>query len=231
MNEPTITDWISAIGTLLGIPAIIFGIFQLFRKDKNLEKQVNSLESLAKSQNDVVNKMTDEIQELSRQTSEFQFQTEHMRDANDIAKKHLEIINEQFLQNKVTTENQVELQRLERLSKIKPHFTFSGGMSSPERFQVSLLNKGNTAKNIEIIQVDNELAKFNILEKSKEIDNNKKLEITGYSDLSKTYFNSNQVPFDVELIYENEDGIKYKQKLTRQNQTYNLTNPELLEIN
>ncbi|RZJ42427.1 MAG: hypothetical protein EOO19_13620 [Chryseobacterium sp.] len=229
MEQPTITDWISAVGTLLGIPAILFGVFKLFRKDKDLERQINSLESLANSQNEVVKKMTDEIQELSRQTSEFKFQTEHMKEANDIANKHLQIISEQFLQNKTTTEKQVELQRLERLSKIKPHFTFSGEMSSPENFQVSLINKGYTAKNIELIQIDNELAKFYPLDKTKEIENNKKLELKGYADLSKTYFNSNQVPFDIELVYENEDGIKYSQKLTRQNQSYNITNPELLE--
>lgn len=229
MDTPNITDWISAIGVLLGFPAIIVGIFKLFRKDKDLDRQISSLENLAKSQNDVVNKMTDEIQELTRQTSEFQFQTEHMKEANNIARQHFEVINELYLQNRTTAEKQIELQRIERLSRIKPHFTYSGQNSSPNSFLVTLFNKGNTAKNIELVQVDNELARFFPIDKYKEIETNKKLEIKGSSNLTKTYFNSNQVPFDIELLYEDEDGNRYRQKLSRQNQNYKLTNPELLK--
>ena len=227
MDKPTVTDWISAIGTLLGVPTILWGIINLFRKNKELESQVKSLANLARSQNDISNKMNDEIQELSRQTSEFQFQTIYMKEANEIAKKHLEIIIEQFLQNKTTTKKQVELQQLERLSKIKPHFTFSGGMSTPKDFTITLLNKGNTAKNIELEQVDNELAKFYPLDKSQEIENNQKLEIKGHADFEKTFFNSNQVPYDIELLYKDEDGNRYKQKLSKNN-GFNLTNPEFL---
>lgn len=64
--EPSITDWISALASLLGIPAVLYGMGRLFVKDKEKERQLNSLESLAASQ-------VLQIDELSKQTSEYQY--------------------------------------------------------------------------------------------------------------------------------------------------------------
>ncbi|MBC7653706.1 MAG: hypothetical protein H7098_04430 [Oligoflexus sp.] len=55
------------------------------------------------------------------------------------------------------------------------------------------------------------------------------MEIRGYAELEKIIFNSNQIPYSIEVIYKNEDGNKYKQKLSKQGSGYNLTNPEILD--
>jgi len=228
INEPLITDWINSIAALLGVPLIIWGIIKLFIKDNSQERKIGSLESLAISQNNVTLKMTEEIQELSRQTSEFQYQSELMKESNFLIQKQIELQNEIFLYNKISKEKKLEFQRIERLSKIKPFFVYSGENSNQREFNVKLLNKGETAKNISIIQIDNELAKILPIENFKEYGNNQKLEIKGCADLSRTYYNSRQVPFVLDLMFNDIDGNKYKQTLTRDN-NYKITNPKLIE--
>jgi hypothetical protein len=231
MAVPNITEWISSIGTLLGIPAAAWGIITLFRKNKDQERKLESLESLAKAQSDVAIKMNEQIEELARHTSEFQYQSELMKEANEITRISLDIQIKNQIHSQETESERLDLQKLERLSNIKPHFTFSGASSSPsEGFAVKLLNKGNTAKNIEITQIDNELANITPLETGNEYDRNTKLVIKGYADPTRTYYNSNQVPFDVEIKYEDIDGNDYKQVLSRKNNKFKLTNPERLII-
>lgn len=230
MVEPSITEWISSIGTLLGIPAATWGILKLFRKNKEQERKLESLESLAKAQNIVALKMNEQIEELARHTSEFQYQSGLMKEANEITRISLDIQTKNQIQNQVTEAERLKLQKLERLSSIKPHFTFSGATSSAsEGFEVKLLNKGNTAKNIKLIQIDNELAKIIPPESGKEYDRNTKFVFTGYANPERTYYTSNQVPFDVEIKFEDMDRNVYKQVLSRENSSFKITNPELLK--
>ncbi len=229
MAEPSITDWISSIGTLIGIPTAAWGIIKLFRKNKEQERKLNSLESLATAQNEVVLKMGEQIEELSRQTSEFQYQTELMKEANEITRLSLEIQNKNYLKSAETEAQKLELQKIERLSAIKPHFTFSGGSSNPSGFTVRLLNKGNTAKEISLKLIGNEFISFRQIDPTKEFDKNEKLEINGNANPEKTYFNSNQVPFELELTFSDIDGNKYQQILSRKQNSYKVSNPELTD--
>lgn len=228
MNEPLITDWINSFAALLGVPLVVWGIVQLFLKNKSQDRKLTSLENLAKSQNDVVLKMSEQIQELSMQTSEFQFQSELMKESNLLIQKQIELQNDMYLHSKISEEKKYELQRIERISKIKPHFVFSGSNSSPSGFTVKLLNKGQTARKLSLQQIDNEFAKFSPIDENKEYDNNQKIEISGYADSSKTFYNSNQVPFSIELFFEDIDGNKYKQRVTKDG-NYRITAPEQIE--
>lgn len=228
MNEPLITDWINSFAALLGVPLVVWGIIQLFLKNKSQDRKLTSLENLAKSQNDVVLKMSEQIQELSRQTSEFQFQSELMKESNLLIQKQIELQNDMYLHSKISEEKKYELQRIESISKIKPHFVFSGGHSSPSGFTVKLLNKGQTARKLSLQQIDNEFAKFSPIDENKEYDNNQKIEISGYADSSKTFYNSNQVPFSIELFFEDIEGNKYKQQVTKDG-NYRVTAPERIE--
>lgn len=225
MNEPTITDWISSIGVLIGVPTAIWGIIKLFIKNKSLERQLGALEKMAEAQNLISQQMLGQIMELSKQTSEFQFQTDIMREANELSQMHYELANTQYLESKAITKKQLDLQSAERLSKIKPHFTISNGDSDPSSFEINLLNKGNIASNIEIESVDSEFAKFTKVKGFDDIDNNKKLTLRGQANPEKTFYNANLVPFEIEIRYSDQDGNKYSQKLTRRHQRYSITSP------
>lgn len=229
MAEPSITDWISSIGTLIGIPTAAWGIIKLFRKNKEQERKISSLESLATAQNKVVLKMGEQVEELSRQTSEFQYQTELMKEANEITRLNLEIQSKNYLKSAETEAEKLELQKLERLSNIKPHFTFSGGTSSPSGFTVRLLNKGNTAREVSLNQIGNDFVFFKQIDNTKEFDKNEKLEISGNANPEKTYFNTNQVPFEFEVSFSDIDGNKYQQLLSRKQNRYKISNPELID--
>ena len=221
-TEPKITDWISSIAALLGIPSIVFGIVRLFIKNKDQEKKLVALESLASSQ-------SQQIEELARQTSEYQYHSELMRDSNELLRNQIDLQNQIFLHNRVNDKQKAELQKKERMSAIKPHFILSGGSSNPENFQVRLQNKGNTARNLKLELIDDELVKINPLNSTKECNQNQGIEILGTANSAKTELNSNQVPFELLIHYEDIDGNRYTQRLTRRQQRTNISNPTLIE--
>jgi hypothetical protein len=216
--KPSITDWINAIAALLGIPALLFGIGRLFIKDKEKQRQLNSLDSLANSQ-------TRSIEELTKQTSEFQYHSELMKESNELLAKQIELQNEIFLHQQVTAEQKLELESRKRKSEIKPYFIFEGASSDPNGFNIRLLNKGKTAKQVYLEQIDDKQAQIRQLDNKKEYEQNTKLEIIGSADSSKTSLNSNQVSFDLILFYTDIDGNRYKQQVTRRQHGFNVAIP------
>jgi hypothetical protein len=62
-----ITDWIQAIGIIIGFPAALWGIIKLFKKDKDRQKEISSLTSLAESQAKMIEKISEQI-EIDRRT-------------------------------------------------------------------------------------------------------------------------------------------------------------------
>jgi hypothetical protein len=56
MIEALDPDWINALSSALGIPIIIWGIIKIFKKDKDQERKLNSLEDLAISQDEIIKK-------------------------------------------------------------------------------------------------------------------------------------------------------------------------------
>jgi hypothetical protein len=213
MTQPIITDWIIAISSVLGIPLIIWGIIKIFKKDKNQERKINSLENLAVSQTDITNKMTDEINELAKQTSEYQYQSSLMEESNKLISKQIEIQNDIFLHNKVTEDRKLELQEMERLSKIKPHFTFNTGSSNSKQITLKLKNKGATAKNLRFEKVSGEFIHFSKLNSEVEVDNGNIIEITGNINSNAAGFNNLQRRYELVLFYEDSDDHTYKQRI------------------
>jgi len=61
-SDIPITDWIQAIGIIIGFPAALWGIIQLFMKDKARQKEIGSLASLAQSQAKMLEKMSEQIE-------------------------------------------------------------------------------------------------------------------------------------------------------------------------
>lgn len=222
-TEPKITDWISSIAALLGIPSIVYGIVRLFIKNKDQEKKLVALESLASSQ-------SQQIEELAKQTSEYQHHSELMRESNELSRIRVELQNQNFLHNRVNDEQKAELQNKERRLAIKPHFILSSGSSSsPENFQIRLQNKGNMARNLKLEVTDDEPVKIKPLDPTRECNQNQGIEILGTADSAKTELNSNQVPFGLLVHYEDINGNRYTQRLTRRQQRTNISNPTLIE--
>jgi hypothetical protein len=87
MTSPSITDWISAVTSILGIPIYIWGIIKIFKKDKAQVRKLNALEDLAHTQNEVAIRITEEINELAKQTSEYQYQSSLMEESNKFVGK------------------------------------------------------------------------------------------------------------------------------------------------
>jgi multidrug efflux pump subunit AcrA (membrane-fusion protein) len=216
--EPSIPDWISAIASLLGIPALLFGIGRLFIKDKEKQRQLNSLDSLASTQ-------AQSIEELTKQTSEYQYHSTLMKESNDLLARQIELQNEIFLHQQVTTEQKADLEQRKRKAEIKPHFIFDGASSNPDGFSLRLLNKGKTARQVTFDKVDDEQAQIRSIDINKEYDQNTKLEITGNANRTKTNLNSNQVSFNIILKYSDVDGNNYKQEVSRRQHSFNITNP------
>ncbi len=86
-----ITELISAIGVLLGIPAAIWGIFKLFLKDKKTEKKLNALEEIVKEQNKLNTNIEKQVSELKKHTDELHTQSLYKSDENFMREEALEL--------------------------------------------------------------------------------------------------------------------------------------------
>ena len=225
MAEPLITDWINSIASLVGVPIVLGGIYKLFIKDKNQERKLSSLEKLAVSQDDMIKKMTEQINELSKQTSEYQYQSELMQESNGLIGKQIDLQNDIFLHNKGVEDKKLEIQKIKRLSEIKPHFINNGGGSNSSNISITLKNKGKTAKNISLKKIHGEFINFQKLNSEIEIDNGKNIEIKGNITPSGRNQNNGNRVYEIELTYENVDGNKYKQKIENRK----IGNPELIK--
>lgn len=224
MTEPLITDWINSIAALIGIPIVVWGIIKLFIKDKNQERKLSLLEKLAVSQDEMIKKMTEQIIELSKQTSEYQYQSELMQESNGLISKQIELQNDIFLHNKGIEEKKLEIQKIKRLSEIKPHFINNGGSSNSSNLSLALKNKGNTAKNLSLIKLSGEYIVFQKLNSELEIDNGRDIEIKANITPSGRYGDNGSRIYELELAYENIDGNKYMQKIINGK----IGNPELI---
>lgn len=213
--ESTVTDWIQAIGVLLGVPVGIWSIISLFRKDKEKEKQLNSLNSIAFSQNEIIIKLSEQIEQLSIQSSEFQYQNSLMKDANVLLEKQIELQYDFYIHGKEVEGKKLELERNKRLSEIKPHFISSTSHSSPDMFDFKLENKGGDAKKIKIQKVESKFVQFNSLPENFSIDKLGYFNISGTPNAYNTYFNGNSVTFDINLEFEDIDGNAYFQNIKR----------------
>jgi len=225
MTHPSIPDWISAISSFLGIPLIIWGIIKIFKKDKAQERKLTALENLAVSQNEVINKMTEEINELAKQTSEYQYQSSLMEQSNKLIGKQIEIQNDIFLHNKVTEQRKQELQEIERMNKVKPHFTFTMGTSSSINMMIKLKNKGATAKKLRIEKIGGDFIQFRNLKFEDDIENGKIIEISANINSNAPGFNNLQRAYELELFFEDIDGRAYKQRLINNR----INNPEKID--
>lgn len=205
------TDWISAIGTLIGIPVAGWGIFKLFIKDKDQVQKLKFIE--------------EQVEEFRKQTSQFELQTQLMIESNQLLEKQLQFQSEVYLQTKSKEAVQEELEKQKRKNDIKPRFMFYGANGSGANFTVKLINKGGNAENIKINSVNTDFVSMVPLKENLNIDSEHILSLSGIANPSKTYFNSNQVPCEILISFMNIDGDRYLQKITKSYNGYQVGNP------
>ena len=194
----TITDWIQAIGALIAIIAAIIGFIQLLIKDKDKQKQIDSLKLLAQqsvNQSEQLSAQVDQMIEGNR------LQTEYIR----LFEKSITISETDF----ELMEKQRKLGEDRRKFEIRPRFEFYGMTKTPERIQLDLINKGAIAKiiaseNLEGNSLSNTINKLI----DKEISKNEKLTM---KFLPLSGFITDECYVKVKIVYEDIDKNKYYQ--------------------
>ncbi len=128
-------DLMQAIGVLVALPAAVWGIINLFKKDKEKQKQINSLIKLA--------------EESSSQTVILSGQLEKMTESNKIQTEYLELFGKYISAAEQSVELQKEQRELDlkkRKSEIKPRIKKDGATSSSTQSTIHIKNIGGYAK-------------------------------------------------------------------------------------
>ncbi|EPR69876.1 hypothetical protein [Cyclobacterium qasimii] len=213
MNEPAITDWITAVAALIGIGPIVWGLVKLVLRDKEKEERLRFVQG--------------QLDELKRQTSEFQYQSTLMSEANALLEKQVNLQAEIYLKTQDIEGKKAEIEKMKRISDVKPHFILYTASSRPNTFKISLKNNGATAENIRIDSTT-DFIKAQVTQNQK-ADKGDIIDIDGHADLKMTYFNSNQVTGDIVIAFKDVDGREYLQKVTKAGNGCNIEPPHLIE--
>jgi hypothetical protein len=207
----SITDLIQAIGVGLGFPTAVWGIIKLFIKDQDKARQLKSLEDIAISQNSAIGKMTEQIAELSKQTAQFEYQSLLFKEGNELLKDQIKIQTDALLNDKDHKAAYLDLERKKRISEIRPFFKPTGGHSGGQGFNLPFVNFGGRAYFEGIEEVD--VSKITIMpqcKKERVIEQNDNYE---FQAIANENFLGHDVPFEVNLLYYDDDNNKYKQNI------------------
>lgn len=227
---PSVTDWIQAIGVLLGVPTGIWGILKLFRKNKEQERKLNSLEDIAKQQNKIVKELKDQADEMIIQSGHLQYQASLMNDSNKLLEKQVELQTDIFLHKKGIEEKKLAFEQQKRIIAIKPFFSSPASGSGSQGFHIDLYNKGGDAQNITIKDINTEIVRLQPLKKNLRIDRGGKFTMKGRPISDKTHFNAYHVTFEIDLTFQDIDSNEYSQNIKKiQNGKYIIEEPKLKE--
>jgi len=215
-STPMWTDIVQAIGILIGVPITFWGIIKLFLHDKKREAEVNSLVDIAKSQNQVIIEMQNQLKEFSKQTQEMEYQSTLMNDSNELLKQQINLQTQVIMSDASHKENLIKYEIAKRKSDNKPYFIFAfgkDGRKSGDEFYVEFENIGKTAYFKKVIDQNTNLS-FDLLiipEENKMIEHKQGFRIGGrIKELNKNIDN-NKFTFEFTDI----DGVKYQQTFNR----------------
>ena len=208
----SITDIIQAIGVGIGFPAAVWGIFQLFRKDKDKERQLLSLKDIAISQNAIIGKMTEQIEQLALQTAQLEYQSSIFKEANDLLQGQIKLQTEALLHDKKYKARYLELEGNKRKSEIRPFLKPGRKNASGKVFSIFFTNLGERAFFTGIQEVDISNISVKPFSRSERvIEKGEAYEFQAVS-ISET-FSGRDVPFEVNILFDDEDGNHYHQNL------------------
>lgn len=222
-GSPSVTDWIQAISTgvsfLLTIPVLVYGGYKILFRDIEQEKKLDSLEKIAARQQDVVDKMQEQINDIKVQTM-------LMNESNDIAKMQLDVLSDLVkgqveLQKKKLEDK--ELAQIKHLNEIKPYFQFFGSMGGADgSIKVRLINRRGTAENMKVINDSTAVIALYPISDRVVVERGQELGIEGrILDVSQMIFTE----ASFRLVVHDIEGHVYSQTIYLRHRSFTVDNP------
>src|SRR5882762_6721081 len=95
-----ITDWIQAIGALIGVVGGVYAFFKLFSRDNDKEKQINGLIKM--------------VEQTTMQTQQLSNQSGHMEESNRLFKEQIQVFKEGLLLQRSDQEQKEREKEIEK---------------------------------------------------------------------------------------------------------------------
>ncbi len=216
VDPPKITDWISSIAAAIGIPLVLISFIKLVKKDKDREAQIKAIVTISA-------KLTEQIEQLTIQASESQYQSALMFEHNKLIEKQLEIQTEAFTNSNTIETKKLALQKQKQLAEIRPHFTFNGSAND----YLHLTNKGQTAYTLSLEEIE-PLGGMMQLDRTSSIGTNSLMAINLQFD---NHLPFNQRRYHIRLKFKDIDENEYYQEIENTGLKVDVKNPVLAKVN
>lgn len=156
---------------------MIWGIIKIFRRNKEHKDNIKALSKLAINQDKVVNELKEQVDQLQKQTSLFEYQTNLMLDSNKIMERQLDLQIQMFENTQNIEEQKISIEKQKRINEIKPYFVYSSGSSAAQYATIKFLNKGGNAHSLTIEPINNENVFFQRSKTKSLVEKNKSYEV------------------------------------------------------
>lgn len=195
-----ITDWVQALGALIGVLGGVYAFYKLFTRDKDKEKQIDSLIKMA--------------EQTTMQTQQLSNQSGHMEESNRLFREQIEVFKEGLLlqrSDQEQKEREKEIERRLRKNDIKPLFYQDNGSGTNTNLRIDLKNKGGQARTLKIEMIEG----ADYLRIDERVYNNtvaKGEDVTLVFRSLDESRNANNFEYLFDLVFENMDSDKYSQR-------------------
>jgi hypothetical protein len=204
--------WIAALSALIGVPLSLIAFLKLISRDKDREKQIASLTGIAAQ-------LSQQVQELAVQTSEFRFHSQLMQEHNNILEMQLELTQKTRLEHANVEAEKLAIEKQQRLNDIRPFFTFKNSTRVGIGFELALTNKGATAIDISAIPGRNAAA---IRVSPNSVDQQGVLKLSGNVNVVDLVYE-----YIFTLIYKDQDQNEYSQTIAVSGHNFKVDKPIL----
>jgi len=208
----TLPNWIMALAAAWGVFEIIRGYFKLRQQQKENEQKMSNF--------------NDQLNEFRKQTTQFEYQTTLMSENNKILEKGIKDLVTNLVQSWETEMQGLEIERLRRISEIRPFFVFHRGTSNPNGFVINLSNDGGTATSLRIIDVSTGAFSIQPFKKNLIIQKGQTIEIIGFPN---NKVNANLSSGQILIGFIDADGNQYQQNIVKDSNKYSVGLPIKIE--
>ena len=208
----TLPNWLMAIGALWGVFEIIRGYFKLKRQQKENEQKMIYF--------------NEELNEIKKQTTQFEYQTIIMSENNQIIEAGIDNLVKIFGRTAEAEEMRVNIEKQRRLIEIRPFFMTSSEGSNPREFHFTLKNNGGTAQDFRIIDISARTFKINPIDLKFPIERGNIIKIIGIPNSGQ---NANMVTGQILLGFTDVDNNPYQQNVIKNYNGYQIGPPSKIE--